>query len=158
LVEIDNLAVQPGRDGQQVDQAGEVRHKEQVRPELTKEREAARTSPLIRSSKRERQQHRTSTRQDRTTYWSGLELDTTMEAAILKVAAALVALLVGSSPGAFAQGLSAQAATIQKQDRAQREARLSDLYASTRPSPAEIHRCAAGHRLNVISRSACKLR
>jgi hypothetical protein len=34
-----------------------------------------RTPPLIRSSKSERQQHRTSTRQDRTTYWSGLELD-----------------------------------------------------------------------------------
>jgi hypothetical protein len=83
-----------------------------------------------------------------------------MEASILKVATALVALLVGSGPAAFAQGLSAEAATIQKQDRAQREVRLSssDLFASTRPSPAEIHRCAAGHRLNAISRGACKLR
>jgi hypothetical protein len=84
----------------------------------------------------------------------------TMEAAIPDIATTLLALLVGFTPVAFAQGLNAQAATIQKQDRAQREVRLpsSDLFASTRPSPAEIHRCAAGHRLNVISRSACKLR
>jgi hypothetical protein len=41
LFEIDNLAVQPERDGHQVDQAGEVRHKDQAYPELTKERETA---------------------------------------------------------------------------------------------------------------------
>jgi len=78
-----------------------------------------------------------------------LTLLLTMEAAILKVATVLVALLVGSSMGAFTQGLSAQTVAIQQQDRAQRQGRLpsSDLFASARPSPAEIHRCAAGHRL-----------
>jgi hypothetical protein len=84
----------------------------------------------------------------------------TKEAAILKVLTALVALMVWSAHPAFAQGLGAQAATVQKQDRAQRDVRLpsGDLFASSRPSPAEIRRCAAGHRLNAISRSACKVR
>jgi len=39
--EIDNLAVQPGRDDQQVDHTGEVRHRNQAHPEFTREREIA---------------------------------------------------------------------------------------------------------------------
>jgi hypothetical protein len=89
-----------------------------------------------------------------------LILVSTKEAPILKISTALVALMVGSAPTAFAVGLAAQAATVQKQDQAQRDARLpsGDLFSSSRASPAEIHRCAAGHRLNAISRSACKVR
>jgi hypothetical protein len=82
------------------------------------------------------------------------------EASVVKVLAALVALMVGFAHPAFAQGLDPQGATVQRQDQAQRNARRpsSDLFASSRPSPAEIRRCAAGHRLNSISRSACKVR
>jgi hypothetical protein len=72
----------------------------------------------------------------------------------------MVVLMAGLVHPAFAQGLGAQAATIQKQDQSQRDVPLppSDLFALFRPSPAEIHRCVAGHRLNLISRSACKAR
>jgi hypothetical protein len=82
------------------------------------------------------------------------------EASVVKVLAAVVALMVGFAHPAFAQGLGAQGGTAQRQDQAQRNARRpsGDLFASSRPSPAEIRRCAAGHRLNSISRSACKVR
>jgi hypothetical protein len=82
------------------------------------------------------------------------------EAPVLKVLTALVALMVGFAHPAFAQALGAQGATVQKQDQAQRDVRhpSDDLFASSRPSPAEIRRCAAGHRLNSISHSACKMR
>jgi hypothetical protein len=142
------------------DQAGEVPHKD----EAHHQREGDRAEPLSLDLVKQEQIATTSRKHSAESHsiWglSVLALMPTMEAAILKVATALVALLVGSAPGTFAQRLSSQAATIQKQDRAQREVRLpsSDLFASTRPSPAEIHRCAAGHRLNAISRSACKLR
>jgi hypothetical protein len=84
----------------------------------------------------------------------------TKEAPIPKVLTAFVALVVGSAPPAFAEGVAAQAATVQKQEQAQRDVRppSGDLFSSSRASPAEIHRCAAGHRLNSISRSACKVR
>jgi hypothetical protein len=82
------------------------------------------------------------------------------EAPVLKVLTAVVALMAGFAHPAFAQGLGAQGATVQKQDQAQRDVRRpsGDLFASSRPSPAEIRRCAAGHRLNSISRGACKVR
>jgi hypothetical protein len=82
------------------------------------------------------------------------------EAPVLKVLTVLVALMAGFAHPAFAQGLGAQGATVQKQDQAQRDVRRpsGDLFASSRPSPAEIRRCAAGHRLNSISRGACKVR
>jgi hypothetical protein len=83
------------------------------------------------------------------------------EAPVLKVLTALVALMMaGFAHPAFAQGLDAQGATVQRQDQAQRDVRRpsGDLFASSRPSPAEIRRCAAGHRLNSISRGACKVR
>jgi hypothetical protein len=78
----------------------------------------------------------------------------------VKIVTALVALMVGFAHPAFAQGLGAHGATVQRPEQAQRDVRRpsDDLFASSRPSPAEIHRCAAGHRLNSISRSACKLR
>jgi hypothetical protein len=81
------------------------------------------------------------------------------EAPILKVLTVLIALTVGSAVPAFAQGLGTQAAIVQKQNQ-ERDVRLppGDLFASSRPSPAEIRRCVAGHRLNSISRSACKVR
>jgi hypothetical protein len=82
------------------------------------------------------------------------------EVPVLKVSAALVALMAGFAHPAFAQGQGAQGPTVQKQDQARRDVRRpsGDLFASSRPSPAEIRRCAAGHRLNSISRSACKVR
>jgi hypothetical protein len=79
---------------------------------------------------------------------------------VLKVLTALVALMAGFAHPAFAQGLGAFGAIVQKQDQAPRGVRRpsGDLSASSRPSPAEIQRCAAGHRLNSISRGACKVR
>jgi len=81
------------------------------------------------------------------------------EAPVVKVFAALVALMAGFAQPAFARDLGAQGATAQKQDQAQRDVRRpsGDLFASSRPSPAEIRRCAAGHRLNSISFDACKV-
>jgi hypothetical protein len=74
--------------------------------------------------------------------------------------AALFALMVGFAHPAHAQGSRAQVATVQKQDQAGRDLRVrsGNLFALSQPSPAEIRRCAAGHRLNSISRSACKVR
>jgi hypothetical protein len=82
------------------------------------------------------------------------------EAPILKVSAALIAFTVGSAVPVFAPGLDTQAATVQKQNQSPRDVRHppGDLFALSRPSPAEIRRSAAGHRLNSISRSACKVR
>jgi hypothetical protein len=82
------------------------------------------------------------------------------EAPVMKVFTALIALMAGFAHPAVAQGLGAQGATIQTQDQARRDIRRSsgDLFASSRPSPAEIRRCAAGHRLSSISRGACKVR
>jgi hypothetical protein len=82
------------------------------------------------------------------------------DAPVLKILTALVVLMVEAAHPAFAQGLGAQGSTAQIQDQVQRDVRLpsNHLIASPRPSPAEMRRCAAGHRLNSISRNACKVR
>jgi hypothetical protein len=82
------------------------------------------------------------------------------EVPVLKELTALVALMAGFAHPAFTQGVGVQGATVQEQDQAQGDVRRppGDLFASSLPSPAESRRCAAGHRLNSISSSACEVR
>ena len=78
----------------------------------------------------------------------------------MRTVAALVSLILGIVQPSLAEGLANWTPNAPQHAQSQRaDARAADdLFASARPSPAELRRCVVGHHLNAISRSACKAR